>query len=97
VEALKETVEHERLRYLELHCSPYAQNSALAPVIEHVQRLLQFSPTDAPKTKLEKLHQALGRYRFPQADTFPLLAAVLSLPPPDDVPPLTLSNCSRVF
>ncbi len=42
VEALKETVEHEGARCLELRCSPYAQNSALAPVIEHLQRLLQF-------------------------------------------------------
>jgi class 3 adenylate cyclase len=91
LEALKETVEHEGARCLELRCSPYAQNSTLAPVIEHVQRLLQFSPTDGPKTKLEKLHQALSRYRFPQADTFPLLAAVLSLPLPDDVPSLPLS------
>jgi len=91
VEALKEMVEHARARCLELRCSPYAQNSALAPVIEHVQRLLQFSPTDGPKTKLEKLHQALSRYRFPQADAFSLLAAVLSLPLPDDVPSLPLS------
>ncbi|MBI3801363.1 MAG: AAA family ATPase [Deltaproteobacteria bacterium] len=91
VEALKETVEHEGARCLELRCSPYAQNSALSPVIEHVQRLLQFSPTDGPKTKLEKLHQALSRYRFPQADTFPLLTAMLSLPLPDDVLPFALS------
>ena len=33
VEALKETVEPEGARFLELRCSPYTQNSALAPVI----------------------------------------------------------------
>ncbi len=30
-------------------------------------------------------------YRFPQADTLPLLAALLSLPHPEGYPPLTLS------
>src|SRR5713101_5243107 len=47
VEALKERVEHERARCLELRCSPYAQNSALQPVIEHLQRTLQFRPEDS--------------------------------------------------
>jgi Adenylate and Guanylate cyclase catalytic domain/AAA ATPase domain len=41
VEALKEIVEHEGALCLELRCSPYAQNSALQPVIEHLQRLLE--------------------------------------------------------
>ncbi len=91
VEALKQTVEQEGARCLELRCSPYAQNSALAPMIEHLQRQIQFGSTDAPKSNLEKLQQALSRHSLPQADALPLLAALLSLPPPDDVPPLTLS------
>ena len=44
-----------------------------------------------PRVKLAKLQQALSRYRFPQADTFPLLATLLSLPHPAGSPPLTLS------
>src|SRR5262249_56862351 len=35
--------------------------------------------------------QALVAYRFPQADTLPLLATLLSLPQPEGIPPLTLS------
>ncbi len=38
-----------------------------------------------------KLEQTLSHYRFPQADTLPLLAALLSLPHPEGIPPLTLS------
>src|SRR5262249_30800861 len=34
---------------------------------------------------------SLARYRFTQADTLPLLAALLSLPHPEGAPPLTLS------
>src|SRR5262249_52263252 len=41
--------------------------------------------------KLENLQPTLSRYPFPQADTFPLLAALLSLPHPEGCPPLTLS------
>ena len=37
VEALKESLTQERTSCLELHCSPYHQNSALYPVIEHMQ------------------------------------------------------------
>src|SRR5262249_21468824 len=33
----------------------------------------------------------LGQYHFPQTDTFALLAALLSLPHPNGIPPLTLS------
>src|SRR5262249_10800861 len=61
------------------------------PIIEHLQRLLQFAREDAPATKLEKLQQTLTHYRFPQADTMPLLAALLSLPHPEGYPPLTVS------
>ncbi len=38
-----------------------------------------------------KLQQTLATYRFPQADTLPLLATLLSLPQPEGAPSLTLS------
>ena len=72
-------------------CSPYHQNSALYPVTEHLQRLLELTPEDTPETKRIKLAQQLDRYRFPQADTLALLAALLSLPQPAGVPPLLMS------
>src|SRR5262249_21320304 len=63
----------------------------LYPIIDHLQRLLQFARDDAPSAKLEKLRHALSRYRFPQAETLPLLAALLSLPHPEDALPVTVS------
>src|SRR5262249_36866836 len=60
-------------------------------LIEHLQRLLQFTPHETAQTKLDKLQQTLASYRFPQADTLPLFAALLSLPHPEGAPPLTLS------
>ena len=44
-----------------------------------------------PTPSSTKLQQALAAYRFPQADTLPLLAALLSLPQPEGIAPLTLS------
>jgi class 3 adenylate cyclase/predicted ATPase len=91
VQTLKEQVVTEGATRLEFRCSPYHQNSALYPIIEHMQRLLQFQREDTPHAKLAKLQQALSHYRFPQPDTTPLLAALLSLPHPGDCAPLTFS------
>jgi class 3 adenylate cyclase/predicted ATPase len=91
VQEVKERVVQARATCLEFRCSPYTQNSAFAPVLTQLQRLLHFQQDDTPQTKLEKLAQTLARYRFPQADTLPLWAALLSLPQPAQIPPLNLS------
>jgi class 3 adenylate cyclase/predicted ATPase len=91
VQVLKDQIGQEKATRIEFRCSPYHQNSAFYPIIEHLQRLLQFHRQETPQAKLAKLQQALVRYRFPQADTLPLLAALLSLPHPEGYAPLTLS------
>jgi predicted ATPase len=91
VQTLKEHVSAEGATRIEFRCSPYHQNSAFYPIIEHLQRFLQFTPDDTPQTKLAKLQQALTAYRFPQADTLACVAALLSLPHPAGTLPLALS------
>ena len=91
VRELRERVAQDGALRLEFRCSPYYQNSALHPVIEHLQRLLHWQKDDTPQTRTAKLHTTLARYRFPQADTPILFAALLSLPQPTDAPPLNLS------
>ena len=76
MQELKAQVTTEGATQVEFRCSPYHQNSPLYPIIEHVQRLLQFASDESPATKLAKLQQQLGRYRFPQADTVSLLLDV---------------------
>ncbi|HEV8716507.1 MAG TPA: tetratricopeptide repeat protein [Candidatus Binatia bacterium] len=68
VQELKEQVSAAGAARIEFRCSPYHQNSAFYPIIEHLQRLLQFHREEAPYTKVAKLQQALLPYRFPQAD-----------------------------
>ena len=91
VQELKDRTTQDDATQIAFQCSPYHQNSALSPLIVHVERLLQFAPEDTPQTKLEKLQRTLGRYRFPQPDTVPLFAALLSLPQPEGIPSLTIS------
>jgi predicted ATPase len=91
VQVLKEQVAAEGAARIEFRCSPYHQNSAFSPIIDHLQRLLQWTRDETPQAKLAKLQHTLSAYRFPQADTLPLFASLLSLPQPDDCPPLTLS------
>jgi class 3 adenylate cyclase/predicted ATPase len=91
VQEFKEHIEHKEVTRIEFRCSPYHQNSALYPIIDHLQRLLQFARDEAPAAKLNKLQHTLSQYRFPQADTVPLLAALLSLPHPAGSPPITES------
>ncbi|MBI3799402.1 MAG: adenylate/guanylate cyclase domain-containing protein [Deltaproteobacteria bacterium] len=91
LQELKDQLERAGVTRIEFRCSPYHQHSALYPIIDHLQRLLQFAREDPPAVKLEKLQHTLSHYHFPQADTFPLLAALLSLPYPEGMPPITLS------
>ena len=80
VRELRNWVEQDNAIRIEFRCSPYYQNSALYPVIEHLQRLLQWQKEDTVQTRTVKLQVTLARYRFPQADTLALFAALLSLP-----------------
>lgn len=91
VRELRPLVERDNAVRIEFRCSPYYQNSALYPVIEHLQHLLQWQKEDTVQTRVAKFQTMLAQYRFPQVDTLALLAALLSLPHPADVPPLTLS------
>jgi predicted ATPase len=91
VQTLKEQVLAEGATRIEFRCSPYHQNSAFHPIIEHLHRLLQIQRDDSPQAKLTKLQQMLSAYHFPQTDTLSLLATLLSLPQPEGSPLLTLS------
>ena len=67
---------HLRLRY---SCSPYYQNSALFPFIEHLGQASGFASDDPPAVKLEKLKDLVARAAPPDEDVA-FLADLLSLP-----------------
>jgi class 3 adenylate cyclase len=91
VHVLTETVVDPGVPRLTLRCSPYHTNSALYPVIEHLQRVLHWHHDVSPEARLATLEQALQGARLSLAEVVPLAAALLSLPVPERYPPLTLS------
>jgi class 3 adenylate cyclase len=72
VAALRAQVGREGYARLTLRCSPYHTNSALYPVIEHLQQVLQFERTDPPETKLARLEQGLQTCHLPREEVVPL-------------------------
>ena len=85
------SVRREGATRIAFRCSPYYQNSALYPVIDHLQRFLQWQRDDTPEAKLDTLEQVLRTYRLPLEDVVPLFAALLSVPLPERYPPLNLT------
>ena len=76
---------------IEWRGSPYHQQSALYPVIDHLQRLLREHHEASPSEQLRTLEAALTASGVALFEAVPLLAALLSLPLPASYPPLTLT------
>jgi predicted ATPase len=91
VQVLQEQVTSEPHARIVWRGSPYHQQSALYPVIEHLHRLLRWRHNDPPPEKLRKLEETLAPYDLALPEVVPLLAALLSLPVPERYPPLTLT------
>jgi class 3 adenylate cyclase/DNA-binding winged helix-turn-helix (wHTH) protein/predicted ATPase len=86
VRAVQDRLAGEPYTRLECRCSPYAQHSALYPVINLGRRLLQWQRDEAPDVTLGKLEAALAPYEVSLPEVVPLLASLLSLPPSDRYP-----------
>jgi predicted ATPase/class 3 adenylate cyclase len=91
VEVVREHVLGEGATRIAFRCSSYHQNSALHPIVDHLQRFLRWHHNDAPAAKLDTLERVLRTYRLPLEEVVPLFAALLSLPHPAGYLPLTLS------
>jgi class 3 adenylate cyclase/predicted ATPase len=91
IEVLRAQVRDEGRPRIAVRCSVYHQNSALYPVITHVERVLDVQRKDAPATKLDKLEQGLRPSRLPLDEVVPLFAALLSVPLDGRYPAPTLS------
>src|SRR5215471_3851657 len=92
VEVLRAHVAREGYTRVGFRGSPYHTHSALYPVIEHVRRVVRLDRDDPPEATLDKLERALQGLRLPQEEVIPLLAALLSVPLPEDrYPALTLT------
>jgi predicted ATPase len=91
VELVRERVAHQDALRLVWRCAPYHTNSALYPVIDHLQRLLHWRHDEAPTAVLARLERLVQTSGGAPEETVPLLVALLSLPSPERYPPLRLS------
>jgi tetratricopeptide (TPR) repeat protein len=71
--------------------SPYHQQSALYPLIDHLQRLLRGPHDAAPAEQLRTLEATLTASGMALSEAVPPLAALLSLPLPASYASLTLT------
>jgi predicted ATPase/class 3 adenylate cyclase len=90
VEVLREHVISQGATRIVFRCSPYHQHSALYPVLDHLQRFLQWQRDESPEAKFDTLERVLRTYRLPLDDVIPLFAALLTVPLPEHYPPLNL-------
>jgi len=91
VQVLHEHIAGEVYTRLEGRCCPYAQQSPLSPVVEQVQRWLQWHRDDTAQVKLHKLEESLHAAGFVLEEMVPLFAALCSVPLPDRYAPLNLA------
>src|SRR6516165_8140039 len=92
VQTLKDHVANKPHVRWECRSAEYSQNTALFPLTDLFQRLLQFQAEDTPNEKLAKLEQMLSQYRLPLEESIQLFAPLLSLPISEDTyTPLQLS------
>jgi len=74
---------------INLSCSPYFMNTAFYPVVQHLERVLEFGLDDAEQ-RLDKLDGLLAQYGFDLPTVGPLLARLLGVPFEGRYPPLDL-------
>ncbi|MBM4258117.1 MAG: hypothetical protein FJ147_19770 [Deltaproteobacteria bacterium] len=70
---------------VETRCSPYHQQSAFYPVIDYIQRSLQFGRDETSEAKRQKLERVMARAHL--EDGVSVFANLLSLPLPTDAYP----------
>ncbi|MDA2919691.1 AAA family ATPase [Desulfobacterota bacterium AH_259_B03_O07] len=91
VQVLKDHLSGDTYKVIDSRCSPYYQNKFLYPVIEYLERWLQFTKNDSPEDKLSKLEKALEQKGFTVRESVPLFASLLSLPVNERYPALGLT------
>ena len=92
--AFAERLKGERFLRIRCFCSPQHTNSALYPIIDHVERSAGFARDDTPQAKLDKL-DALLRQSWSSAEDSSLFVEMLSLPSDGRYPVLELAPRQR--
>lgn len=88
---LRKRIEVQRVQALRFQCSPYYENHAFWPSIDHFERTLKFARDEAPESKLDKLEALIvGENGRPLSDVR-FIASILSIPCEARYGPLTIT------
>ncbi|WGD53200.1 adenylate/guanylate cyclase domain-containing protein [Bradyrhizobium sp. CB1650] len=92
IEALQQELAAEAHARINLQCSPYHSDSALYPVIQHLNRAAGLGPGDPPDARTEKLRALLAARHIANPAALPLLAELLSIPLTEPAPAASLAQ-----
>ncbi|WP_264296839.1 AAA family ATPase [Mesorhizobium sp. B1-1-8] len=81
IAALTERVAAEPHAELRFFCSAYHTNSALHPLIAHLERAAGFVSDDSADSRFDKLRALVARLQVETDEALPLLAILLSIDP----------------
>jgi class 3 adenylate cyclase/tetratricopeptide (TPR) repeat protein len=88
IQVLRERIVDDQYTSIRCQCSPYHRNSALYPVITHIERAAGFKAEDTADEKLDRLVEQLDLSAESACEVMPLFAALLSIPAEGRYPPL---------
>jgi len=93
--AFNERLAGEQYTQLNYQCSPYHRNTALHPVIRHLERLAGLLPNDDGPSRLDKLEAMLDGWSVHPEQAVPLLGEMLTVPFELRYPPPALTPQQR--
>lgn len=80
VEGLRERISSKPYETMWFQCSEHYSNTALHPIIEHIERKAEISGEHTAREKLARLRTWLGECNAPDDDAAPVLGTLLSIP-----------------
>ena len=94
-ETMVERLAGEPYTRLRFFCSPHHQDTALYPVIAHLERAAGFRRDDTAEQRLDKLEALLAQATNDLGGAVPLFADLLAVPTGERYPPLSLTPQKR--
>jgi class 3 adenylate cyclase len=94
-ETMVERLAGEPYTRLRFFCSPHHQDTALYPVIAHLERAAGFRRDDTAEQRLDKLEALLAQATNDLGGAAPLFADLLAVPTGERYPPLNLTPQKR--
>jgi class 3 adenylate cyclase len=76
-------IQQDSYTLLECQCWEHKETTPFGPIIELLEKLLDFNPVDSAEQKLSKLEAVLSKYGFVLTEIVPLFAMLLSFPVTD--------------